>query len=184
MSKKLISRFAVIAAVAAVSQGAFAAAGDSGQVNFEGSITSSICSIGPTSANQTVKLGVVTVNKFKAAGDRSLPQDFSIDLHDCPAVAADKPANVATVTFKGDTAPGGKLLKIANGEVGSGAAKNLAIQIMDSTGKQIDVGSPSGDYTLGEGTNRLKFKASYIATATGVTAGSANASSTFQIDYK
>jgi major type 1 subunit fimbrin (pilin) len=191
MSKKHLSKFAVIAAVSAVSQGAFAAAADTGNINFEGEITASICSISPKSQNMTVFLGKPTVNRFKAAGDKAQPADFTIDLLDCPAVAAGSPANVANVTFKGDgdmtAASGGKWLKISNAGQAGGvvAAKNVAIQILDSASTQVDLNTgKSGDYILGEGTNSLKFKAAYIATAVGVTAGPASSSATFQVDYK
>ncbi len=190
MSKKFFPQFAVIALVAAVSQGAFAAAGDTGVINFEGEITASICSIAPKSQNMTVFLGKPTVKKFKVAGDKAEPAGFTIDLLDCPAVAEGSPANVATVTFKGtpDTtaASANKWLKVANAGLTGGvvAAKNVAIQIADSTGKQIDLGTASGEYILGEGTNSLKFQAAYIATAAGVTAGPANSTANFQVDYK
>lgn len=191
MSKKYLSQFAVIAAVAAISQGAFAAAGDTGNINFEGEITASICSISPKSQNMTVYLGKPTVNRFKAAGDKAEPATFNIDLLDCPAVATSAPANVATVTFKGEgdlsNASSGKWLKISNAGQAGGvvAAKNVAIQIADSTGAQVDLNTgKSGDYILGEGANSLKFKAAYIATAVGVTAGPASSSATFQVDYK
>lgn len=185
MSKKYISQLAAIAAAAAMSQGAFAAANDTGNINFEGEITASICSISPKSHNMTVFLGKPTVNKFKAAGDRAATADFTIDLLDCPPVG--EKANVAKVTFDGvpdvSAASASKWLKVGAGSVTNQTAQGVAVRIADSSDTQIDLRSPSADYTLNEGTNSLKFKASYIATQAKVTAGAANATATFRVDY-
>jgi major type 1 subunit fimbrin (pilin) len=186
MSKKYLSKFAVIATVAAASQGAFAAANDTGTVNFEGEIVNSICSIAPESQNMKVYLGKIAAKTFKAAGDESLPQDFTIKLLDCPAPVNGK-ASVATVTFLGQKdRTDATLLLIDNaGQVGGvDAATGVGIEISDSANTRIDMGAASGGYNLGEGTNALKFKANYKSTVAAVTAGPANASTTFQVDYK
>jgi major type 1 subunit fimbrin (pilin) len=188
MSKKYLSKFAVIAAVAAASQGAFAAANDTGTVNFEGEIVNSICSIAPESQNMKVFLGKIAAKTFKAAGDESLPADFTIKLLDCPAPdATTGKASVATVTFLGQKdRTDATLLLIDNaGQVGGvDAAKGVGIEISDSANTRIDMGAASGGYNLGEGTNSLRFKANYKSTVAAVTAGPANASTTFQVDYK
>jgi type 1 fimbria pilin len=60
----------------------------------------------------------------------------------------------------------------------------VAIEIGDSTGAKIPLGSPSADYILGLGDNALNFRAAYVATTAAVTTGPANSTAQFTIAYK
>ncbi|MNY27980.1 Fimbria A protein precursor [compost metagenome] len=172
-----------------LSQGALAA---DGTVNFTGEIVDTLCSIAPSSQNLTVPLGKVSratfydsnpiaVGAAASVGKKATPAKFAIDLIGCGATATG-----AFVTFNGVAAAGNPdLLGLANaGQVGTATATGVAIELGDSAGTRIKLGEKSQEYILGKGDNSLKFQAAYIATATAVTAGPANAVAQFTVAYK
>ncbi|CAN7641362.1 fimbrial protein [Variovorax paradoxus] len=184
MQKTVFVKFAALAVAGVLSQAAFAA---DGTINFTGEIVDTPCSISPNSQNLTVPLGKVTRNAFGGTagtaviGTKATPARFTIDLLGCGATAKG-----ATVTFSGtadlDDATN---LRLANaGQVGVGSASGVAIELGDSAGTKIALGSPSADYILGLGDNSLKFQAAYVATKTAVTVGPANAVAQFTVAYK
>lgn len=185
MQKKVFIQLAALAAAGVLSQGAFAA---DGTINFTGDIVDAPCSISPNSQNLTVPLGKVARTVFDGAtagtavvGKKATPARFSIDLLGCGATAKG-----ATVTFAGtadlDDATN---LRLANaGQVGVGAASGVAIELGDSAGTKIPLGSASAQYTLGTGDNSLKFQAAYVATKATVTTGPANSVAQFTVAYK
>ena len=165
---------AAFAVAGLLSQGAFAA---DGTINFEGEIVSSTCSVSPKSQNMTVPLGKVKTTVLSAAGSTSTPSKFTIDLLDCD------PAK-AKVTFSGPPdADDATLLRLAGGLVGNTQATNVAVQIADSSGKQIPLGSQSDEYAIAKGTNSLQFQANYKSVKGGATAGIANATAQFTVAY-
>ncbi|SFP32114.1 MULTISPECIES: fimbrial protein [unclassified Variovorax] len=157
MSKKIISRFAAIATVAAMSQAALAA---DGQINFTGEITDSICSLTPDSQNLTVPLGKVSRTAFPTVGTGSTPAKFTLNLADCPAGS-----NKAKVTFSGTAdSRNVDLVAIDGSGTGTPAAQGVGIQIGDWEGQKIALGSASREYALAQGTNKLQFQARYVST--------------------
>ena len=184
MQKTVFVKFAALAVAGVLSQAAFAA---DGTINFTGEIVDAPCSISPNSQNLTVPLGKVTRNAFGGTagtaviGTKATPARFTIDLLGCGATAKG-----ATVTFSGTAdLDNATTLRLANaGQVGVGSASGVAIELGDSAGTKIALGSPSADYVLGLGDNSLKFQAAYVATKTAVTVGPANAVAQFTVAYK
>ncbi|KQW61449.1 fimbrial protein [Variovorax sp. Root411] len=189
MQKTVFVKLATLAVAGMLSQGAFAA---DGTVNFTGEIVDAPCSISPNSQNLTVPLGKVSRTVFGTVtgtppvstatiGKKSTPANFTIDLLGCGATAKG-----ATVTFSGTAdLDDPSYLRLANaGQVGVGAASGVAIELGDSAGTKIALGSPSGEYVLGLGDNSLKFQAAYVATKTAVTVGPANSVAQFTVAYK
>lgn len=178
MKYRIIANIATVAALTAASQAAFAA---DGTVNFIGEIVDAPCSISPQSQNLTVPLGKVSRTTLDgAAGKVSAPAKFSIDLLGCGATAKG-----ASVTFAAPAdAVNKNLLRVGVGEVDGGFATGVGIQVADSSGKQIPVGQASGNYTLTQGDNSLRFQANYMSTGAAVTVGTANAMAQFTVAYK
>lgn len=191
MQKAAFIKLAALVAAGVLSQGAFAA---DGTINFTGDIVDAPCSISPNSQNMTVPLGKVSRNVFGTlstatppvfsggtVGKKSTPAKFSIDLLGCGATAKG-----ATVTFSGTAdLDDATVLRVANaGQVGAGAASGVGIEIGDSAGAKIPLGSESGQYVLGVGDNSLKFQAVYVSTKTAVTTGPANGTAQFTVAYK
>ncbi|HWW68719.1 MAG TPA: fimbrial protein [Duganella sp.] len=185
MQKTVLVKFAALAVAGVLSQAASAA---DGTINFTGEIVDAPCSISPNSQNLTVPLGKVSRTVFDGAtagtavvGKKATPARFTIDLLGCGATAKG-----ATVTFSGTAdLDDATYLRLANaGQVGVGSASGVAIELGDSAGTKIALGSPSGEYVLGLGDNSLKFQAAYVATKTAVTVGPANSVAQFTVAYK
>ncbi len=83
--KKIFAVTAVTVAMGFISfaNAATPASGNPGTVRFIGEIVSGACGIDANSMDQTVSLGQVPSNSFKAIGDRSTPVKFDITLTDC-----------------------------------------------------------------------------------------------------
>lgn len=178
MRKTAFIKIATLTVAGVLSQGAFAA---DGNVNFTGEITDAICSVAPGSQNLVVPLGKVSRTVLEGApGKGSTAAKFTIELLNCPAGS-----NKAKITFSGKEDLLNKdLLAIANaGIVGKGAAEGVGIEIGDSAGAAIKLGSPSAEYILGQGDNSLKFQARYLSTAAVVKAGPADSTAQFTIAY-
>lgn len=176
MKKTLL---AIILSATAVSS-AFAA---DGTINFTGSVTTDACKIVTT---PDVAMGKVSSSSFTKKGDLSAASAFTIKLTECPEAGSTS----ATVKFDG-TADGGdnNVLALTGG---AGSANGLGLQISDSTGKIVPLATASSTYTLVKkdatkptilGNNDLQFTARYIATADTVTAGVANATAQFTVNY-
>ncbi|MBA4823475.1 fimbrial protein [Pantoea ananatis] len=148
-----------------------------GTINFTGSITDTACKVDTSSASQTVNLGTISSTSFGAAGATAAPTRFTINLTSCPAAVKS-----ASVRFDGATANGNNaILGLSSGQT----ATNVGVGIyeQDST-TLIPVGSASSSKPLSTtATNSLTYIAKYVATATPVTAGSANSSAAFTIAY-
>ncbi|MBR8653514.1 fimbrial protein [Achromobacter sp. Marseille-Q0513] len=173
-----LTKAAVVVALAASAQAALAA---DGNVNFVGKIVDTPCSISPSSTNLTVPLGTVSRSVLNGAvGNRSTPAKFTIDLLNCGATVTG-----ATVSFSGTPdATNANKLRIGVGEVAGTFATGAAIEIADSSGTPINLGSPSASYPLAQGNNSLQFQASYISVLSSVTTGTGNAVAQFTVAYQ
>ncbi|MBD9383494.1 fimbrial protein [Achromobacter sp. ACM02] len=176
MNKNTITKFALLATAAAISQTAWA---EDGRINFIGEIVDAPCDVSPQATNLVVPLGKVSRTTLDGAvGKYSTPAQFELQLANCSATAKG-----ASVTFTGtaDTI-NTDTLAIGIGELGS--ATGVAVELRDSTQKKIKLGAESPEYTLRAGTNNLKFGAVYVSTANTVTVGPANATAQFTVNYK
>ncbi|AZC22616.1 fimbrial protein [Pseudomonas sessilinigenes] len=178
MKKLLITKLSATAVIALLSQTAFAA---DGTINFFGEIVDAPCSISPNSQVMTVPLGKVSRTTLDGgAGKKATPARFNIELLNCGASAKG-----ATLTFNGTTdTTVTDNLRVGVGETAGGAATGVAIELGDSAGTKIPVGSESTQYTLVQGDNPLKFQAVYVSTAEKVTVGTGNATAQFTVNYK
>ncbi|HWW05420.1 fimbrial protein [Collimonas sp.] len=177
MKQTTIAKLLAVAAAGLLSQAAFA---DGGAITFTGNIVDSPCSISPDSQNKLVPMGTVARTALDgAAGKRATPSKFTLLLQNCGATAKG-----ATVTFTGTTdATVTDDLRIGVGEVAGAAATGVAIELGDSAGAKIPVGSASATYALAMGDNPLKFQATYVSTGPAVTVGTGNATAQFVVNY-
>lgn len=175
MKKNLIA--VAFAATAALSvSNVFAAAGT---VNFSGEILNAACNVDVASQNQTVALGAYNKSEFVRAGDVTAAKKFSIVLKNCPA-------SVSTARVRFDGAPetsNSALLAVDNSVVG--AATGVAINLMSADKTQLPLhGDNSYRYNLvTTADNTLDFYAQYKSTVDSVTAGPANAATSFSVVY-
>lgn len=155
-----------------------------GQINFNGVITTTPCSIDGNNLHQTVELGSISTNMLGKAGAQAPAKDFEIRLIGCDASTVKN----ARITFSGTPVENQPELL----QVGAGmpdAAKNVGVAIYDKSNNQsIELGKDSADIPLKDGLTVLPFSAQYQATAAvsdtnPVVAGNANASAQFTISY-
>lgn len=182
------TKFSLLAALVtvAVMSSCNAAAAD-GTVTFTGEITDASCEthIGTLTggSNATVALGKVPVSSFTGVGstaaDGAGSTNVKIFLTECPA------GTPTTASLKFD----GAYYKGDNSYLAldtAATARGVAILLSNPSGTPIKLGEKSEDFTLavGEGSStELNFKAAYIQRETTVSAGTANSSATFTINY-
>lgn len=177
-SRKALVGLALV--MSGLSAGAMAAASTSnGNVNFTGHIVDTPCTVSSESANLAVDLNEVKASVFTQAKDKSVDKDFQIDLLNC-STSTLKTASVAFVSGAHDS--NDSTLLAVSGP--SPVATGVGIEITNNDGTAIPMGTASSDFGLVDGANSLYFKAHYKSTTGTVTAGSANASTDFQITYK
>lgn len=149
-----------------------------GQVNITGNILSNTCTVSAGDVNKTVALGSVAGKQFTSVGSVSQAIPFSLTLENCGPSASG-----VAVTFTGAAdVNNGQLLAT---EGGNGTASGVGVAVLDSAHKLIPLNSASPVYGLvpGQTTSVLQLYAEYMSVESGVTAGAANASATFQLTY-
>ncbi|WP_338124591.1 fimbrial protein [Ewingella americana] len=148
-----------------------------GTINFTGNITAAACTVDTASANRTVALGNVSSSAFTAAGSTASPTAFVIDLTNCPATVTS-----ASTKFDGPAnATNSSIIALSSGQTATGVG--VAIYENDSS-TLIPLGTASKAKAITTaGPNTLNFIAKYMATAAAVTAGTANAVTTFTVVY-
>lgn len=159
---------------------------NTGIINFTGSIKAGTCPIeirdpaGGT--NGEVRMGRAMVENFTKAGDESNHRHFVIEVADGSQCAGWNGAgnNVAKVRFTG--MDGG----VDNGTLfalKAGGATNLALGLRDRENNQVGHNSLSGEYPLNDtGKSDLGFTVFYKSTAHPVTAGTANADLSLELE--
>lgn len=171
----------VLNTLIATSFAAFAGAvsADSGNISFQGEITTSPCSIGggQQGADMVVSMGTISTNNFNAVGDRSPAVPFTISLLNCD-ISTQQTASIAFRPGAGSVVSS-RLLGLENA-VG---AQGVAVALVDERDVDVIVGGAATSYTLATGTNIFNFKAYYEATNASVTAGPANARAVFEVTY-
>ncbi|CAI1691024.1 fimbrial protein [Serratia quinivorans] len=183
MKKTLIAAALATTTIFSVSS-AFAA---DGTLNFTGDIKDTTCVVdlgGTTSLS--IPMGTFNKTAFSGgSGTVSNATKFSIKLKTCPAAYTK-----ATIEFDGTAdSNNDQVLALTAGTVTDPTATGVGIQISDKSGSVLPLKTESASYDLTAGTstadnvNSLDFTARYIATATAVTSGKANATASFIVKY-
>ncbi|CNG96668.1 putative mannose-resistant/Proteus-like fimbrial protein [Yersinia aldovae] len=150
-----------------------------GTINFTGNIIEQACDItSGVAGTQTVNLGNIAKSNLSGAGKTSGSTKFSIVLADCPV---DFIPTSVSVKFDGTSvAADTSLLALTAGQTATG----VGVQILEADGNTpVPLRTASVQQTLvSGGTTTLDFVARYKAVAV-ATAGTANASTTFVVDY-
>lgn len=145
------------------------------EVNIEltGNIIDTSCIISGSS-EKTVELGKWTTKQLPTAGSTTQAMPFTLQLTSCPSGSA-------AIIFTGTPDNANPELLALNG---SSTAQNVAIEIRDKDRSRLPLQQQSQEVSIdSNGDVALLFYANYIATGSGVTAGSANADVTFSITY-
>lgn len=153
-------------------------------------VVSSTCQVKSASKNIVVDFGSVANTSFNGAGSRSTSKDFAIGLTCQGGNGAGSERGLISVRLDGTQDPSNRqgVLKI---DSGSNAATGLGIELVSmlggseaalTLGSGVQVGSTS---TNASTDLTLPLRARYIQTGSArPTAGTANGSATFTIEYK
>jgi len=166
-----------VATLAVLSSSAFAqsAPANPGQITFTGEIVAGACGISADTLDQTVSLGQVPANAFKAVGDRSTAQNFNIVLTDCDTTTAQN----AYFTFTGTADQDNSQLFGTRG-----TAQNVGIRLQ-AGGEYLNNGSEQkAPVLLSNGNNVVPFAAMYEATQATVMPGEADSVANFTVRYQ
>ncbi|QZI72977.1 fimbrial protein [Pseudomonas protegens] len=131
-----------------------------------------------------VSLGNAPALSLKKAGDTAGAGSFALTMtapkDDKDCVLTGKTATVRFLSMNGAAGPNGEWLAL-EGAGSAGVAKNVAVQIRDAKGVDVQLGRASSEYA--DLTQPMRFTANYIATGE-ATPGTANAKASFSADYK
>ncbi|PMY33061.1 MULTISPECIES: fimbrial protein [Pseudomonas] len=182
MRKNSLKPLCTALILAASSEAAIAA---DGQINFIGSVSDNTCPVVVKDLNGSVAgdvgLGTVPATSLANSGDIAGGGAFTMTI-DTTAPGCSVTGKKAVVRFQslsGSAGSSGQWIGITKD--GGKEANNVALQIKDATGKDVQLGLASEPYL--DLTQPLRFTTNYIATGT-ATAGSANAKASFTVDYQ
>ncbi|HCR1911853.1 TPA: fimbrial protein [Enterobacter kobei] len=163
---------------------------DGGKINFTGSVVAAPCAVDNASDGQTVNLGQIATNQLASKGTTGSAVPFSIKLIGCDLSPQASDAEGATnytkasIKFNGSTVDATTLQITADG-AGQQPAKNVGIQIMQANKVlNVDGTTSSATQDIIAGDNEIPFTATYVATDDSVTAGAANGSVNFMVNYE
>lgn len=157
-----------------------AQANNDGTVNFTGEIIGTACTV-DIGANNTmnVDLGKVSKTVFTGTGTYASATEFDLKVKDCPATGI----NGITVKFDGTAyASDNSVLALTEED---GVATGIAIELLDKSKNAVPLFADSDSYALEAGKTELTMPmyARYKQVAAAVTAGPANSSVQFTLNY-
>ncbi|HCM7229831.1 TPA: fimbrial protein [Klebsiella aerogenes] len=157
-----------------------AALADGGQINIDGDVVASSCSVDNGSKNQDVPLGTFYSSDFPSVGTPTQPVSFDIKLTGCTTGIKG-----AKVSFTGAQVSGNPDLLALTGAGTSGVASGIGVELLDKNMSPIAINSTTESYPLTAGDNNtLTFNLRYKSTATVVTEGDAAATLFFDMQYQ
>lgn len=147
-----------------------------GQIVFTGSIIAQTCEVnGSTPGIIPVALGDYTTGEFNGSGSTVGNNKITMNLTSCPAAVQN-----VQILFDGN-ADGTNADLLAVDRPGAG----VGIGIYEADGSTaIPIKSSSANIALSNGNGNASFIAKYVATASAVTVGTANATADYTILYK
>ncbi|MGY3913514.1 fimbrial protein [Aeromonas piscicola] len=170
--KKSFAMSVLAAAVLMTSATSAFAAGDTGIVNFKGSVIDTPCYLATASEEQTVDLGVVSTGQLDAEGEGTA-KPFNVQLLGCNT------ATLKTVAFEfhGQSGDATDTALLTGGE-----AKGIAVAMMKD-GAPIKLGEAIADIDLQDGTNDIGFEAKVVKGVDDVVPGDYTATTDFKLTY-
>ncbi len=156
------------------------APGEALTVRIDGRTTSIVtpsCTAAPT---PPVQLGKVWKNLFSSVGSTAAEQDFNIKLN-CREAKPELNAVYLRMDAKPDASGAPGVIALSPD---ANAATGVGIQILDKDRQPVAYGQSALVGMSKDGVYNVPFHARYYQTANQVTAGRANGSATFTLEYK
>lgn len=152
-------------------------AAQTSNITIVGAVHVAACEVDPSTQNFDVIMGKFNISQLQHVGDTTTPVLFSIKLTDCPETT-----NSALIKLDGMADPyNNNLIRLDDVE---GSASGIGVAVYDNSGTLLPLWTPSSSYNLQKGNNILNFTAKYVTSAVPVTAGIANATSDFTLNYQ
>ncbi|WP_336240699.1 fimbrial protein [Citrobacter werkmanii] len=145
-------------------------------VNFEYSVSTCQVTSGKDSLNVT--MGNIDKSVFKSTGSMSDPISFNLYLSCDSAMEGG-----VQVTFSGTQNSTDNTILALSGAGSGGTASGIGLALFDKDNSALPLDSFSTVYPAVAGDSQLLFIARYKAVQMPVTAGQANATSTFTLSY-
>lgn len=164
----------ILSALVGVSASALA---NDGTINFTGEVIDTACTV-DIGANNTmeVALGKVAKSAFTGVDSTASATEFDLKLKDCPAEVTSAVVKFDGLNYEGDN----ETLALTDEE---GVATGVGIQLKDASQTLVPLFAASSKYDLVTGENTLPFYASYVQKEADVTAGKANSTVQFTLNY-
>ena len=149
-----------------------------GTVYINGKINQRTCTVATDSQALLVKMGNVQRHQFTQVGDSSYYESFTINLENCQGSKQNM-----SISFEGAPDKSNPSLLALTPDAASATGIGIGIYNQDKT--LIPMGKPSSTLTPAQASDTLAFIffARYVSTVTDVTTGTANASTTFIVNY-
>lgn len=169
--------FSMKTAMASMVLLAASASAGAGQINFEGEILDSACSLAASSLDQTISLGQTA--KSVLTGTLAPRTAFQIELVGCSLTGLTDKTVTATFT-------GGEAANVTGALGISGpSAESVGIMLVDGSGTPITLGTATKTQVLTADNHTLNFSAYLKAHATkAVIPGTFTAVTNFSLEYK
>jgi major type 1 subunit fimbrin (pilin) len=184
MEKKVKKKFIALIPIMGSIYSSITLASSDNTISFQGEVTDQTCSLTVNGNNSSpiVLLPTVSATSLATSGNVAGATNFDIGVSGCTA-STDSSTTISTV-FVGNLVDSTNVGTLGN----SGTAKNVNIQILDSSSKSIDLSSTytaSGDLTLAPGDTSATstYTAQYYATGV-ATAGTVAASLQYAVSYQ
>lgn len=139
------------------------------------------CDVSPASTNQSIHIGDFNISDYTTVGSVSPEKDLSIVVTACAYSYVS-----SQVYFSGEPDENDpNLLKLSGDSANGNTASGIAVQILDSSLKEIPLNSPSA-WTFAHKTEEttLHFKLRYKSTSVNVKGGDASAVLYFDVNYQ
>ncbi|EFC54115.1 TPA: fimbrial protein [Enterobacter cancerogenus] len=149
-----------------------------GTVYINGKIKQRTCTLSPDSQALLVRMGSVQNNLFTRVGDSSRYESFTINLESCQGSKQN-----LSISFEGTPDKRNPSLLALTPAAASATGIGIGIYNQDKT--LIPMGNASATLTPAPASDTIAFVffARYVSTAADVTTGTANASTTFIVNY-
>jgi type 1 fimbria pilin len=152
-----------------------------GKMRMRGHIIEAACYVDPRDRSLLVEFNDISARDISGRPEKVSAHGFSIHLLGCSLGDSRHSENVfqrANITFSGmPDRDNPDYLSVQS------TTEDLAIEIFDSTGQQIQLGEPSPDYVLNPGKNTLNFTAYLISRDGRMTSGEFTAVTHFVVNY-
>lgn len=137
------------------------------------------CTLSTTDATSTVPMGVWSLQRFTSVGYTTDPVTFHLYL-----TCNQEFPNGVEIKFSGVADSNDPTVLALSNAGDSSVAQGIGIVIYDDDNNVVPLNSDSKAYAVSmSDTNDLLFKAAYKMVASSVTAGIANSTATFVVDY-